>query len=109
MSDYIEVPVYLSVDDKTRHWTYFRANPRTEAERLESIHKTDSGGAHVQRSVRVYDGRARELSLDEASFELVECPTALSNEDFYAIQAGDQALLHQYYIFHSLQPKSYPL
>lgn len=89
---YIDVPsVYLSVDDKTRHWAYFRANPRSEKEKQASIHRTDLGGAAVQRAVRVHDGRQHpeKLTVDDASFELIDCPTALSTSDFYKIQKGE--------------------
>jgi len=61
------------------------------------------GGAAVQNTVRVYNGRGnKDLTLDKASFELVECPTALSTEDFYAMAAAsgkDKAVqLQQQYI-----------
>jgi len=89
--DYIEIPVSLGVDDKTRHWLYFRQNPRTDEERSQSIHKTDIGGATTFVQAKVHNGRSKsksndELTLDDASFELVDCPTALSTEDFYALQ-----------------------
>ena len=84
--EFIQVPIQLAVDDKTRHWTYFRGTPRTEAEREASIHKESVGGESVVCQTRIYNGRRREdLTLDDASFELVDCPTALSTDDFYAL------------------------
>lgn len=87
---YLDVPIHLAVDDKTRHWYYFRAQPRTDAERAGTIHKKDMGGAHVQKIARVHNGRGnKDLTLDDASFELVECPTALSTKDFYTMATGN--------------------
>uniref|UniRef100_A0A7S2HHY3 Uncharacterized protein n=1 Tax=Helicotheca tamesis TaxID=374047 RepID=A0A7S2HHY3_9STRA len=91
----IEASVSLSVDDKTRHWFY--ARQRTEEERAGSIHKTEFGGGSVNRTVKVNNGRNQDLTLDETSFELVDCPTALSTKDFYAMQDGEDELREKYY------------
>lgn len=94
MSNTIQTSVSLSVDDRTRHWQYFKAVPRTASERAASLHQTDMGGAHVTREVNVYDGRKEKgLTLDDASFELADCPTALSSEDFHKIAGeGEEGL-----------------
>lgn len=95
---YIKVPIYLAVDDKTRHWAYFRQMPRSSEERKASIHKEDYGGGTVNREIKVYDGRGNiELKFDDASFELVDCPTQLSTSDFYKLQGGDTDLKDKYY------------
>lgn len=99
-TDYLQVPTCLSVDDTTRHWIYFRSQPRTNEERKNSIHKEDVGGSTVRRDLRVYNGRDKEnLVLDDTSFELVWCPTTLSTEDFYKIQenSSDSLTLQQKY------------
>ncbi len=90
--DSILATAHLNVDDKTRPWTYFGAK------RSASIHKSDYSGSTVEKEVEVLNGRKKEgLTLDEASFELVEdCFTSLSTEDFYAMQAGDAGLTKKY-------------
>ena len=89
-NNFIDIPsVYLSVDDQTRHWTYFRMQPRSNSEKKASIHQNDSGGAAVPQDVRVHDGRLEKLTIDDASFELMDCPTALSTSDFYKMEDGD--------------------
>jgi len=46
----------------------------------------------------VMDGRqVKGLTLDDAAFELTDCPTALSTEDFYQIAKGDGELKEKYY------------
>ena len=48
----------------------------------------------------MHDGRRctnASLTLDDASFELVSCPTDLTTQDFYALQDGDDALRQKYY------------
>lgn len=91
-SAYINVPgVIHSVDDNTRHWAYFRAIPRTAAEIQSSIHKSEYGGGSVPRDIHVHDGRQHQLKIDQASFELIDCPTKLSTSDFYAMQEGGDA------------------
>ena len=46
----------------------------------------------------IHNGRGKtDLTLDDASFELVEGSTKLSKEDFYKLQAGDQYLYSQYH------------
>lgn len=98
---HLDVPIHLSVDDKTRQWLYFRAQPRTDAERQLTIHKSDMALPTVQKIVQIHNGRGnKDLALDSASFELVKCPTALSNQDFYSLNmatAEATKLLQQYY------------
>merc|ERR1712176_1501242 len=56
------------------------------------------GGAMVSRTVKVRNGRSNNsLTFDEASFELVQCPTALSKSDFYEIQKGNADLIEKYH------------
>ena len=94
----LRVSISLFVDDKTRHWAYFRATPRTEQERNKSIHKTDAGGATVSKTVDIHNGRTNSsLTLDDASFELASCPTALSTQDFYDLSNGDEKKQQAYY------------
>lgn len=45
----------------------------------------------------MHDGRNASLTLDDASFELVSCPTDLTTQDFYALQDGDESLRQTYY------------
>ncbi|CAK0850309.1 unnamed protein product [Prorocentrum cordatum] len=79
-----EMDVTLAVDDQTRHWLYFQRE-RTEAERAASLHKTDVGGASVIVKQKIRDGRGKNFKLDETSFELIDAPTSLSTDDFYAM------------------------
>ncbi len=85
--DYIEIPVTLGVDDKTLHWGYFRLKPPcAEEERSQTTHKPDFGGATTFDQAKIYNGPSKSNdALDDASFELVDCPTALITEDFYAL------------------------
>jgi len=84
----------LSVDDKTRHWMYFRSTPRTDEEISNSIHKSTIGGGMVKVQQKILNGRANRefLTLDDASFELVDnfdCSQKFSNQDFYEMQSGE--------------------
>ena len=89
-NNFIDVSsVELSVDDQTRHWFYFRTQPRSNREKWSSIHKTDFGGASTLQDVRVHNGRLEKLTIDEASFELIDCPTSLSTSDFYKMKEAD--------------------
>ena len=92
----LNASISLSVDDKTRHWFYFRQTPRTAAEKR--AHETDMGGASVTKTVQVHNGRTNQksLTLDDASFELVECPTKLSTQDFYEFDSQPEKQ-EQYY------------
>ena len=93
MSDsFEERTIYLAVDDQTRHWEYFGRKPSA------AIHKSNEmNGAHASRSIHIHNGRNQNLKLDKASFELVNCPTSLSKDDFYAIQQGNAELLQKYH------------
>jgi len=94
---FITSKMTLGVDDRTRHWSYFTTTPRTVAEKAISIHWEDTGGATVNIDQPVYNGRSKkDLKLDESSFELVKCPTKLSAQDFYNLQAGNGDLAIQY-------------
>lgn len=91
--EYIDIPsVYLAVDDKTRHYFYLRAQKRSEKEISTTIHKKDFEGSTVSRAIRVNNGRLvpEQLTIDDASFELIDCPTELSTSDFYKIQKGEE-------------------
>ena len=88
--DHFDVSIFLSVDDKTRHWTYFGQK------RTASIHQSDFGGGIVTKETRIHNGRDKSLKLDEASFELVDCPTALTKDEFYALQDGDAPAVKKY-------------
>lgn len=81
----IDVPISLSTDDKSRHWLYFQKE-RDPASR----HKTDNGISSVQVQQKIHNGRGQEFLLDEASFELVDIPTALSTEDFYSMKDSSE-------------------
>mmetsp|Transcript_36237 Transcript_36237/g.66574 ORF Transcript_36237/g.66574 Transcript_36237/m.66574 type:complete len:456 (-) Transcript_36237:169-1536(-) len=93
---FITSKIMLGVDDHTRHWLY--TNPRTAVDKAASIHQDDMGGATVNNVEQpIYNGRGgKDLKLDDASFELVKCPTKLSTKDFYSLQAGDGDLAIQY-------------
>lgn len=86
-NNFIDVSsVHLSVDDQTRHWVYFRNQPRSKREKWGSIHKSDFGGATSPQDIRVRNGRLekqQQLTIDDAGFELIDCPTTLSTSDFY--------------------------
>lgn len=86
--------ITLAVDDQMRHWLYFQRE-RTEAERAASLHKTDAGGASATVKQKIRDGRGKNFKLDETSFELVDAPTSLSTEDFYAM-SKNPALVEKY-------------
>ncbi|GFH55731.1 hypothetical protein CTEN210_12207 [Chaetoceros tenuissimus] len=91
-NDSFEETIFLSVDDQTRHWDYFGRKPSA------AIHKSnESNGAYSSRTIQIHNGRNQNLKLDEASFELVNCPTSLSKNDFYEIQQGNTDLLQKYY------------
>ena len=90
--DSFEETIFLSVDDQTRHWSYFGRKPSAAVHRANEMN-----GAHSSRSIQIQNGRNQNLKLDEASFELVDCPTSLSKDDFYAIQEGNTQLLQRYY------------
>lgn len=100
--NFIKVPIFLSVDDRTRHWLYFKAVPRTFEEKQASMHKEDMSGATVSVDQHIYDGRHiskddNDLTLDKTSFELVNCPTTLKTEEFYKLQSGDEKIQEKYY------------
>ena len=86
----IEATVQLDVDDKTRHGTYMVPAP------YDGFNHRP--GARTMKNVQIKDGRNNDaLILDEAAFELVECPTALATEDFYKIQEGNEELTKKYH------------
>mmetsp|Transcript_38244 Transcript_38244/g.92532 ORF Transcript_38244/g.92532 Transcript_38244/m.92532 type:complete len:445 (+) Transcript_38244:749-2083(+) len=92
LNNYLETSLYLAVDDKTRHYVYFGAK------RTARIHKADLSGGMVTKTVRIQNGRNNtNLKLDDAAFQLVDCPTNLSTADFYALQKGDHKLKNKYY------------
>ncbi|CAB9517484.1 expressed unknown protein [Seminavis robusta] len=98
MNSFTAKAISLSVDDRTRHWLYFTAVPRSNAERAASIHPEDVGGSIVSTDQTIHNGRGNDsLRLDDASFELVQCPTNLPTEDFYKIQSGDVNIMQRYY------------
>ncbi|VEU39626.1 unnamed protein product [Pseudo-nitzschia multistriata] len=88
----IQATVQLDIDDQTRHSTYLLPAP------YEGFnHRV---GAKTMKKITVRNARNQsefDLTLDEAAFELVECPTELSTEDFYAIQEGNEKLKEDYY------------
>lgn len=91
-TDSFEETIFLSVDDQTRHWAYLGRKPSA------AIHKSkEMNGTYSSRSVQIHNGRNQNLKLDETSFELVDCPTSLSRDDFYAIQQGNADLLQKYH------------
>jgi len=81
----------FKVNDQTRHGTYVDKAP------YENFNDRSVGG-RTTKTVQVKDGRKENnLTLDEAAFELVGCPTGLATEDFYKIQAGDETLKEKYF------------
>ena len=66
-------------DDGTRPYKFGRPRRIDEME----YYKSDEGGPRKDVNVLVRDGRFKQLSLDENSFELVKQKTSLSTEDFY--------------------------
>eukprot|EP00392_Amoebophrya_sp_AT5.2_P018069 g18531.t1 len=91
-----DLDITLAVDDKTRHYLYFGVQ-RSAEEKERSGHATDFGGATVTRKARMHNGRGNaDLTLDESSFELVKCPTQLSTEDFYNLDADGGKNLEKY-------------
>jgi len=91
-----DLDITLAVDDKTRHYLYFGVH-RSAEEKERSGHATDFGGATVTRKARMHNGRGNaDLTLDESSFELVKCPTQLSTEDFYNLDADGGKKLEKY-------------
>jgi len=82
--NYIEANILLAVSDRQRH-SY---NMKTGV----------AVGNNVSVKTRFHEGRnVPGLTLDEASFELVSCPTALSTSDFYKLQAGNEEIKDRYY------------
>ena len=91
-SNMIEATASLAVDDKTRHGTYLIPAP------YDGFDHTP--GTMISKQVKVRDGRQTKkdhLTLDDAAFELVDCPTALATEDFYKIQDGNKDLSKKYF------------
>jgi len=94
-TDALEVPAFLAVEDNTRHWIYVGPGQRH--------HKSEFGGASISSQIKIQNGRGHsELTLDDASFELVQCPTSLTKDDFYTFQSGidvtkSQTLQKAYY------------
>mmetsp|Transcript_21099 Transcript_21099/g.36288 ORF Transcript_21099/g.36288 Transcript_21099/m.36288 type:complete len:448 (-) Transcript_21099:1349-2692(-) len=84
----IKTSTYLYLDSKTRGYGYFGLAP--------PIGVAQYGGDGVGCDIQIEDGRDTTLKLDEASFELVECPTTLSTDDFYKIQQEDSDLKEKY-------------
>jgi len=94
ISSSFKTNVYLGVEDKIRHYAYFGTKPTA------SIHISSGGhgGGYVLKEICINDGRNnKSLTLDDASFELVDCPTSLSTQDFYDLQSGGNAELTQTY------------
>lgn len=99
--DSLRADMMLAVDDGTRHWVYTLGfTPPRKA----SLHNIRVGGSNVTVEQVVQNGRSKkDLKLDDAGFELKpKCPTVLSTEQFYQLQAGGMdrsknALLDLYY------------
>jgi hypothetical protein len=78
----------LGVDDKKRHVTKCGYPDIPDG----------NYGASVQCNVKVNNGRGNDdLKINDSAFELIECPTKLTTEEFYKIQDGDKELRKKYY------------
>ena len=89
-SDCFEVLAMYDIDDQTRHGTYLVPPP------YENFNHRP--GSRTMETIKIRNGRCKsDLTLDEAAFELVECPTTLATDDFYKLQNGDEELTKQYY------------
>mmetsp|Transcript_28192 Transcript_28192/g.42651 ORF Transcript_28192/g.42651 Transcript_28192/m.42651 type:complete len:467 (+) Transcript_28192:109-1509(+) len=80
----------LHLDNKTRGFGYFGVAPPIGVSQYEQITKLVD--------IEIHNGRENnDLTLDDASFELVECPTKLSTKDFYKMkEENDEVLKKQY-------------
>ena len=87
----IMAEVQYDINDRLRHRTYLGPSPYEGFNNIV--------GARSIQNVQINDGRGRQddLKLDDAAFELVNCPTELSTEDFYSIQEGDETIKEKYY------------
>lgn len=78
---FITTKASLFLDSKSRGYYYFGTAPPPGVSQ-------GGGSVPCPCEMKIHDGRSklRELTLDECGFELVDCPTAVSTEDFYKIQ-----------------------